>query len=296
MKIISLFVLLFTIIVTVFTEMYLVNLGLGDPIRYDSNYIYGYAPKENQKKIRIKDSIVTINDVGLRSNSNWKNNNKDKIIFLGDSITYGGSYIDDTETFSYLVCQKLKQYICGNAGVNAYSIINIVMRSRYDERFKEAKKFIFLVAPGDFYREYADSETAHFYLNNKKFLLPAITEAVSFTFTKYDLNNFISKKNDTKIYQHKKELIDYSVDLLEQEVLRLENKNKKVFLIYTVEKNDKKSKKKINDYILNKISNLNLKNFYTLENVLNDNIYFYDSVHYSKEGHKKVAEKIISFF
>ena len=63
-----------------------------------------------------------------------------------------------------------------------------------------------------------------------------------------------------------------------------------------MEKNDKKSKKKINDYILNKISNLNLKNFYTLENVLNDNIYFYDSVHYSKEGHKKVAEKIISFF
>ena len=187
-------IILIIVLATTITELYLGYVGLGDPIRYDSNYIYGYAPKENQKKQRLKGSIVSINDVGLRSNYNWKNTNKDKIIFLGDSITYGGSYIDDKETFSYLVCKELKNYLCGNAGVNAYSIINIVMRSKFDKRFADAKKYIFLVAPGDFYREYAGSNSAHFYLNNNKFFLPAITEAISFVATKYDLNKYLSKK------------------------------------------------------------------------------------------------------
>ena len=30
----------------------------------------------------------------------------------------------------------------------------MVMRSRYDERFNESERYIFTVAPGDFYREY----------------------------------------------------------------------------------------------------------------------------------------------
>ena len=48
-----------------------------------------------------------------------------------------------------------------------------------------ANKIVFLVAPGDFYREYANSDTAHFYLNNSQFFLPGITEAVSFVSTKF---------------------------------------------------------------------------------------------------------------
>jgi len=285
---------LFTILIIGLTELYLSHMGLGDPIRYDSDYIYGYAPKENQKKERINGATVTINDKGVRSVINWKDVSKEKVIFLGDSITYGGSYIDDKETFPHLVCKMLQYYICGNAGVNAYGVINIVMRSKYDKRLIDGNKFIFLLAPGDFYREYVGSNTAHFYLNNNNFFLPAITEAISFIATKYDLNNYISKKDDTKINQHQYELIDYSINLIEKEILRLERINKEVFLIYTIEKNDKSSKKKINNYIFNKLVNLNFDKFYSLEKVLDKNIYFYDSVHYSKEGHQKVAEEIIS--
>ena len=40
----------FLIIVTTITELYLRYIGLGDPIVYDSNFVYGYAPKANQKK------------------------------------------------------------------------------------------------------------------------------------------------------------------------------------------------------------------------------------------------------
>ena len=189
MKIITFFIFIFLFTVTIITELYLSKLGLGDPVRYDSNFIYGYAPKENQSKIRLKGSRVTINDVGLRSVINWRNNNNKKIIIFGDSITYGGSYIDDKETFSYLICKKTENYICGNAGVNAYSIINMVMRSRFDKRYGDVDKIVFLVAPGDFYRDYADSQTSHFYLNKKKFFLPAIMDALSFVATRYDINN-----------------------------------------------------------------------------------------------------------
>ena len=70
---------------------------------YYSNIFYGYSPKENQKKSRLKKVSVSINDVGLRSIYNWKNNSKKKIIFIGDSVTYGGSFLDDRQIFSHIV-------------------------------------------------------------------------------------------------------------------------------------------------------------------------------------------------
>ena len=169
MRIILLFISFFLLVSITLTELYLNYVGLGDPVRYDSNYIYGYAPKENQKKERFAGSKVTINELGLRTPFAWNNSKKDKIIFIGDSITYGGSYIDDEKIFSFLVCLKMKNYLCGNAGVNAYSIINMVMRSRHDQRINDGEVYIFTIAPGDFYREYAGSNTAHFYLNNTNF-------------------------------------------------------------------------------------------------------------------------------
>ena len=296
MRLIFIFISCVLLISITLCEFYLRYIGLGDPIRYDSNYIYGYAPKENQKKERLNGSIVTINELGLRTPFSWNKVNKERIIFIGDSITYGGSYIDDKKIFSYLVCDKLKNYLCGNAGVNAYSVINMVMRSRFDIRIKNSENYIFTLAPGDFYREYVGSGAAHFYLNNKKFFLPAITEAISFISTKYDLNNYISKKNDTKIYDNKIELINYSIALLKDEIERLRKNNKSVKIFYTIEKNDKKSNRKLNNYILNKLLKLNLNNFYSLEMVLDKDEYFYDNVHYNEAGHSIVADKIISTF
>ncbi len=296
MRFLFIFISFFIIVSIYLTELYLKYVGLGDPERYDSNYIYGYAPKENQRKERFKGSKISINELGLRTPNSWNNSQKDKIIFIGDSITYGGSYIDDKEIFSYLVCLELKNYLCGNAGVNAYSIINMVMRSKYDKRINNSEVYIFTVAPGDFYREYVGSNTAHFYLNQKKFFLPAITEAISFIATRYDINNYISKRNDTKNYNNKIELIDYSIKLLKSEIGRLVESGKKVRVFYTVEKNDKNSNKEINSYILSQLLKANIKNFYSLEKVLSKDEYFYDSVHYNKKGHRVVAEKIISTF
>ena len=284
-------IFLIVIVPLIVTETILRYIGLGDPIRYDSNYVYGYSPKINQSKKRFKNSKITINEVGLRSVEKWQIDKK-KILFIGDSITYGGSYIDDKELFSHLTCVEIKEFICGNAGVNAYSVINMVYRSKYDLRIKNAEVVIFLVAPGDFYREYADAQTAHFYLNSKNYILPAIAEAISFFSTKYDINNYISKKNDSSsknIY----DLIDVSIETLDKEIIRLE-KYKKVFLFYTIEKDDPNSEKELNKYILKSLKEKLSKEFINLSLTLKDSNYFYDSVHYTKDGHKAVSKKIIS--
>ena len=296
MRVLIFFLISITFITILFTEFYLRSKGLGDPIRYDSSILYGYAPKENQVKIRKKNIKVSINDVGLRSLNNWKNNSKKKIVFFGDSVTYGGSYIDDNDTFAEIICKNLTDYLCGNAGVNSYSIFNIVMRSKYDDRLKHSDIIIYLFPPDDFFREYADSNKALFYLNKKEFILPSITEALNFIAKKYDINNFISKHNDTISDENENyKLIDYSVKILKDEINTKKSKEKKVYVFLTNRKNDKQLKNKRNKYI----KNLLLKEIdeaVFLGNVLNKDEYFYDEgVHLSKKGHSILGDAISKY-
>ena len=245
-----------------------------------------------QKKKRIAGSYVTINEHGLRSINSW-NSEKKKILFLGDSVTYGGSYIDDNDIFSTKVCSKLKNFTCGNAGVNAYSVLNIVLRSKFDSRIQDADVYIYLFPPGDFYRDYANSQTAHFYLNNKKFFLPAITEAISFVFTKYDINKRISKYDDTsKNFDNYFKIVDFSIKNLKEEIANKVLNNKEIFIFLSNEKSDKNYKKDINKYVKDSLLR-EMDNIILLNETLNDDEFFYDeSVHLNIRGHEVVANKI----
>jgi len=288
------FLSVFIILIITSVNYYFEFIGLGDPIRYDKDLIYGFAPKENQKKKRFKSSLVTINESGLRSIENWRDSKKKKILFIGDSVTFGGSYIDDKKIFSHLVCDELKRFFCGNAGVNGYGIINMVNRSRYDERIHDTDIVIFLFSALNFTREYTSSETAHFYLNDHDFFLSGLMEAISFFSTKYDVNYLLSKKDNTKKYNHDRELIDYSLEQLANEAKRLKKNNKIVKIFLSVEKDNKKSENSLNQYIFDRLVNFEFENFYYLENTLNKVDYFVDNIHLSSKGHKIVAEKIIS--
>ena len=294
MKKVIAFLSVFIILITISVNYYFEFIGLGDPIRYDKDLIYGFAPKENQKKERFKSSLVTINESGLRSIENWRDSKKKKILFIGDSVTFGGSYIDDKKIFSHLVCNELKKFACGNAGVNGYGIINMVNRSRYDERIHDADIIIFLFSALNFTREYTNSETAHFYLNDHDYYLSGLMEAISFFSTKYDVNYLLSKRDNTKKYNHDRELIDYSLEQLANEAKRLKKNNKIVKIFLSVEKDSKKSENRSNQYIFDRLVDFELENFYSLENTLNKADYFVDNIHLSSKGHKIVAEKIIS--
>ena len=283
-------VFLIILIPTILTEIYLKYVGLGDPIIYDSNFVYGYAPRANQKKDRLKNSTVTINDVGLRAIYNWKeNNDKKKIIFFGDSVTYGGSYIDDKETFAHLACENIKNtnYICGNAGVNAYGIFNIVYRSKYDLRLTDADLRIFLLIPDDFYRGLQDSNTAHFYMKENNFIFPAIFEAINFISTKYNLRKYLSKNSDSRVENNQYSLITESVEILNSEIKRLIDADKKVLIFYS----NTKSNISLNKSILKKINNKINFEIIDLSHILTEEMYE-DGTHYNKLGHKSVANFI----
>ena len=286
----SLIILLILILPTTIVEIYLKYIGLGDPITYDSNYVYGYSPKTNQKKKRIGGAYVSINDVGLRSIHNWSDNeNKKKIIFFGDSVTYAGSYIDDSETFAHIACDKLENsnIVCGNAAVNAYGIHNIVYRSKYDKRIEDAFIKVFIIVPDDFYRGLQNSQTAHFYLNKKKFFLPGITEALNFLAVKYDLNKIIGKADDTIIDTNQIDLVNESINLLLSEFVNLKKQNQKFLIFYF----HPKVSTSIDKYIFNELSLKSKYEIINLKKYLDENMY-YDSVHLNKLGHKNVAVKI----
>ena len=114
------------------------------------------------------------------------------------------------------------------------------MRSKYDKRLQDAEIFIYLFPPGDFYREYSNSKTAHFYLSNKSFIFPAITEAMSFVATKYDINNYISKHDDSNHNNDDRiKLIDYSINKLSYDHNEFTNKTEEETSLTKIKINNK---------------------------------------------------------
>ena len=217
---------------------------------------------------------------------NWSDNkNNKKIVFFGDSVTYGGSYIDDAKIFTHMACKDFKELniVCGNAGVNAYGIQNIIYRSKYDKRIGDIYIKVFILIADDFYRGLQNSETAHFYLNEKKFFLPGIIEAINFLSVKYDLNKFIGKSNDTIIETNQFDLINESINLINAEFKNLDSQNQKFLAFYIHPKNNSSINKYIFNELNSKITIINLKKY------IKKNMY-YDKIHLNELGHKKVAE------
>jgi hypothetical protein len=116
-------------------EIYLRSLGLGDPILFYTNDTYRYAPQPNQRQSRWRGAEVTIDSKGLRGVEDWTTRADVKILFVGDSVTWAGTYIGDKDTFAHGVCERLEQttgrsFVCGNAGVNQYGTDNMAARIR----------------------------------------------------------------------------------------------------------------------------------------------------------------------
>ena len=97
-------------------------LGLGSPVLYALHPAYGYRPRPDQSVFRR--AHVRINNIGLRG-LDWDRERKNKILFLGDSVTYGGSFINNRELFSELAVVGLEGWQSGNAGVNAWGVENV---------------------------------------------------------------------------------------------------------------------------------------------------------------------------
>lgn len=126
--------------------------GLGNVVLYESHPLYGYRPLPHQTVSRDHHTVVHTNNLGLRAQSDWDlTQPHNKILFLGDSVTYGGSYIANTQLFSHLAAQALPGYEGGNAGVNGWGVSN-VSAFITTTHFLPADFYVSVFPEGDFYR------------------------------------------------------------------------------------------------------------------------------------------------
>jgi len=102
-------------------------LGAGDPILYYNASEGGMRPLPDQRITRGQDKYVTVDSNGFRSAAT--DTSAMKILYLGDSVTWGGTKIDDSDTFaartSLLIGEELGKTVYSmNAAVNGHSLMN----------------------------------------------------------------------------------------------------------------------------------------------------------------------------
>jgi hypothetical protein len=125
--------------------------GLGRPVLFYENPVYGYRMKPNQETWRFGGAHFKINNLGLRASEDWDPSPKGKILFLGDSVTYGGNHISNADLFSEHAVRGLAGWRVGNAGIPNWGVENVhglVVK----EKFLPANVYVTTFIEDDFYR------------------------------------------------------------------------------------------------------------------------------------------------
>ena len=91
-----------------FAELYAKSLGLGNPLLYIPDNLVGYRLKPNQSKYRRRGALVSTDSEGFRINpTTYNDENTNSLVFVGDSVTFGGTYIDDKIYFPLNIANYL---------------------------------------------------------------------------------------------------------------------------------------------------------------------------------------------
>ena len=299
-----LLILLFLLVVLLglkFTDNYLKKkYGLGNPVLYLPSNIHGYLIKPNQKIVR-RENIIKINNEGMRSNQNWKKDeNSLNILFFGDSVTYGGSIVSNTDTFAENVCSNLKnqfnkEALCGNFGINGYNLESITRLIKFRKSYDEDLVVVTIIA-NDLERTFHNIASQPFWNKNVPTFLPAFTEGLFIILEKFRLKvkyNFSENK--------KKNNENYYLYLIRNFNEALEYNNKEYIVFYSPESNELFNSQHKNHSIKKLLKN-NLNNFYDLSEELKnysmDGIY-HDDIHLNKKGHQLYSDimtaKILHF-
>ena len=283
-------------------------IGLGDPILYDADPLIGYRLKPNQRKKRLKNSYITTNNEGFRVSYQEDNKNLSKLVFIGDSVTYGGSYIDDSDLFSSLFCKiSDEDDYCLNGAINSWGLHNM---GRFISNFQiyselKPKKFILIILPGDEHRNLR-SLTDTPYWQNRPRNPRAINEILKFFLSKQIIPKLESnERENTEVFNKKlNEITKLQKAIAWKELeIQLINSKHPIDLVITPPRRWFKAKKKFRkeiklyDKFLENISSLKNINktcnlYYKIENYYKPDLYV-DGVHLSKKGHMLWAKNIL---
>ncbi|MGD9591743.1 MAG: SGNH/GDSL hydrolase family protein [Candidatus Berkiella sp.] len=265
--------------------------GLGKVVIYEANPIYGYRPKPEQKIARQAHHEIQINNLGLRAQTDWDPYDfTHKILFLGDSVTYGGSYIGNQQLFSYLIGQQFPKFTSGNAGVNGWGVNNVHAFVK-ELQFLPAQVYVSMFPEGDFYRGLNRIGGQPFWTTKPK---SALDELFQYFIYKMQLKknpgfniNLASDKERTLI-----------VDIAARNLKDLDNylkQNNRDHIIYiTPSRSQLLGITKQDDFIKNAFEKYGLKVIYIKDKLgalSADEIkqLYHDEIHLSPLGHEKWA-------
>ncbi len=279
---------------TIFTLEKAASLfGLGRLVVYESNPVYGYRPIPNQDASRHKNLPLHINNLGLRADKDWDiNQTKNKILFLGDSVTYGGSYIANSELFS-TVAVKNTPWESGNAGVNAWGVLNVHALVK-EMNFLPADVYISVFPEGDFYRGMMRLGGQPFWTSRPKY---ALEELWQYFIYQIHLKKISVQTQTPQSKLAKERVVDIAATAIKDLNHYLDIKNKKYLLYISPSRSQMLGKTHIDTeikqilakhnieviYIKDKLDNLNIKDIDAL---------FHDEIHLTKEGHQVWGEII----
>ena len=263
--------------------------GLGDPIIYKYSKIYGYEIKPNQK-IKRRGNKIFINNMGMRSSQNWVENNlknMNKILFFGDSVTYGGSIVSNKDLFSERICKLLNnnksKYICGNYGVNGFSFFSISQLIKYKKIDSDSLIVITLIG-NDFTRSFHNIGSQPFWGKKINNFYPALTEILFIFIDRYRNVIKYDFADEDNFFNNNKKYYD---DLFLNFTKSLENK--KYIIFYSPSKSEINGS---NEYLYFKEKLSSYDNFFDLTKIRfnKKEEMYYDHIHLNKMGHKVYAD------
>ena len=131
-------------------------MGLGDPVIYYNAAWGGLRPLPSQQVARINGATITIDGNGFRTPKSDMES-AIRILYLGDSVTWGGSRIDDADLYSEVAADVLRsgsrEVYAMNAGVNGTGLLN---QAEVHAAWADSADIVVWVFPwGDVYRTYA---------------------------------------------------------------------------------------------------------------------------------------------
>lgn len=180
------FFLAFLVLFAVASELALKSLtGLGRPVLFHEHPAYGYRLKPNQETWRFGGAHFKINNLGLRAAQDWDDEIRDKVLFLGDSVTYGGNHISNHELFSVLALNRLPGLKSGNAGIPNWGVEN-VYGLVVEDKFLPASTYVTTFIEDDFYRGLTLGKNRPWIKYQRPMF--AVTELAEFVWFKYLTN------------------------------------------------------------------------------------------------------------
>ena len=264
--------------------------GLGNIVLYENSIINGYNLKANQKITNRRNNEIIINNMGMRSNNDWLINNNRKILFIGDSVTYGGSVVSNDQLFSEKICQKLninkKNFFCGNYAVNGYSIVSMINKIQY-KKFNDEEFIIIILTASDLERNFHNLYSQPFFSKKIKNYFPALTELIYIYVEKF-MYNTKQEKDYLEIEINSKEYKNFARNNIENLSKASQKNNKKILLVYSPEISEISNQNKFLFY--KSTLKINFPNFLDMTDYIirekNFKKIYHDNIHLNAEGHE----------